>query len=250
MRLALAAEEADPRAAAEAWRRSWDAWLGLFAGGDGPPADARRLLVDHLLELHRHRVNDHLSRDELEPAGDYWRLVGGLPALASFRAPGLGEELAAAARRFRDELVTEYLLTTREAMRFGDIPEGWRADYERGLALLGRLAALEGDSVRLLTALVETCVEWFLDLYHLHDARRMASVVDRFSPWARRLAELVEGREGEVPARSALSEFWKFRGFVAASPAEKIELYREALRLNPANGNVRELLAGLGVGDA
>ena len=46
-------------------------------------------------------------------------------------------------------------------------------------------------------------------------------------------------------ARAALGGFTKFRGFVAADSARKAELYREALRFNPADENVRELLARL-----
>ena len=49
----------------------------------------------------------------------------------------------------------------------------------------------------------------------------------------------------ERPARSALSEFWKFSGFAARNRDEKLTLYREALEFNPGNENVRSLLADL-----
>jgi hypothetical protein len=243
-RLAAAHENVDPLLATLHGRRAWNAWLGFLAASDGPSAQARALLVEHLVGWHRQRINDHLSRDEREPARSHWQLVMQLPGLARQRAPSLVEELTACVERFRDELATEYLLTTRDTMRFGDIPEGWRADYERGLALLQRLVALDRDNVRLLTAFVETCDEWFLDLYHLQD-RRLIAEVERQLPLAEQLAELVADREGEVAARSALSDFWKFRGFIAGDRRSKVELYQEALRFNPGNTNVRELLDDL-----
>ena len=147
----------------------------------------------------------------------------------------------------RDELVTEYLLATREAMRFGDAPEGWRADYERGLASLERLLAIDPDDVRLLTAHAEMGADWFLDLYNLHD-RRLFDEVERRVPFAECLAERI-GEGGGLAARSALSEFWKFRGFCAGDRREKLALYRQALAFHPANDNVRNLIADLGGDD-
>ena len=47
-------------------------------------------------------------------------------------------------------------------------------------------------------------------------------------------------------ARAAVADFYKFRGFVAGDHSRKVALYREALRFNPSNGNVRDLLADLG----
>src|SRR5439155_24437787 len=129
--------------------------------------------------IHRGRINELLGRDAFDRARFYWEQVQGLPALASgvalaprgtpgADATGLAQELADRVAHFRDDLATEYLVTTREAMRFGDIAEGLRADYESGLSLLRCLLSLDGQNERLLTALVETCAEWFLDLYHLH----------------------------------------------------------------------------------
>jgi tetratricopeptide (TPR) repeat protein len=247
-RLAQKYELADPALATLHGRRAWGAWLGFFAAPDGPADDARRLVIDHLISRHRRRVNDHLARDERDQARSHWDLVIQLPALARARAPSLAEELAGVVHRFRDELATEHLLATREAMRFGDIPEGWRADYERGLASLERLLALDQDNVRLLTAHAETCADWFLDLYH-QQARRLFDEVARNSPFAERLARQVGGEPGEVAARSALAEFWKFRGYCAAGREEKLALYREALAFNPGNENVRNLIADLGPDD-
>ncbi len=230
-RLARHHEADDPLLSTLHARRAWGAWRAYFSGGDAPPAESRELLVDHILAWHRARVHDHLSRGELGPARSHWQVVMGLPDL-----PGRAE-------RFRDELATEYLLKTREAMRFGDIPEGFRADYERAFSLLASALALDPDNVRLLTAHVEICVEWFFDLYQLQDAR-LFTEVDRLLEPAERLAGLARSQEGLPAARAALSDYWKFRGFAAASPA-KAELYREALRLNPGNDNVRDLLARL-----
>jgi hypothetical protein len=172
-------------------------------------------------------------------------VVQELPALAASAGEPLGRDLGQRVTAFRDDLATEYLLTTREAMRYGAIPEGWRADYEKGLGYLRRLLSLDRDNVRLLTALVEICGEWFLDLYNAANPPTLAAQVERFTPFAVQLARQVEGRSGEVPARAALSDFFKFRGFVARNAEDKKALYREALRFNPANANARELLAEL-----
>jgi hypothetical protein len=120
-----------------------------------------------------------------------------------------------------------------------------KADYEAGLTMLRRLLSLDGENVRLLTALVETCNDWFLDLYHLQDRRALAEQVMRHTPFATQLMRLVGTQSGAHAARAALSDFYKVRGFVETDRARKIELYREALALNPANANVRDLLAEL-----
>src|SRR5262249_53956806 len=222
-------------------RRAWRSWLRFL---EEPPApEARDLALDHLLTGHRHRLEGLLAREAIEPARRLWGLAQELPPLAP--SDVLRGELAARVERFRDELATEYLLTTREAMRYGAIPEGWRADYEKGLAGLRRLLSLDRDNLRLLTALVEVCAEWFLDLYNAADPPTLAAQVERFTPFAVQLARQTEGRPGELPARVALSDFFKFRGFVARSAEDKKALYREALRFNPANANARELLAEL-----
>jgi hypothetical protein len=238
-------EDADDTAAdAPYWRRSWLCWL-RFLGRPGAEPAGRPLLLDWLLGLHRHRVNDLLARDAIDAARRHWDFVQGLPGLAAGVAETLGRDVSERVQRFRDELATEYLITTREAMRFGAIPEGWRCDYEKGLGYLRRLLSLDRDNARLLTALVEVCNDWFLDLYHLGDAPTLRAQVERFTPFALQLARLVEGRPGDLAARAALADFWKFRGFLAGDPARKAALYHEALRFNPANDNVRALLEEL-----
>jgi hypothetical protein len=129
-------------------------------------------------------------------------------------------------------------------MRYGAIPEGWRADYEKGLLYLRRLLSLDRDNARLLIALVEICNDWFLDLYHLNDPA-LRTQVERFTPFALHLARRMDERPGDLSARAALADFWKFRGFLAADRDRKIALYNEALRFNPANTNVQNLLAEL-----
>lgn len=235
-------EAAEPALAADHWRRAWTAWLAWLASAEAPADEPRGLLLGHLLAGHRERINDHLARDEVEAARAVWDVVQQLPAVAARRAPALLDELTGHAARFRDAMATEYLLTTREAMRHGAIPEGWRGDYRRGLALLERLLALDGDNVRLLTALVETCNDWALDLYHGHDEPALRALVERCTPPAERLRTLADAG---VAARGALAEFWKLRGFVELDRDRKIALYHEALRLDPANPNLRDLLRGL-----
>jgi hypothetical protein len=97
----------------------------------------------------------------------------------------------------------------------------------------------------LLAALVEICNDWFLDLYHQSDPPRLRAQVERFTPFALQLARGIDERPGDLSARAALADFWKFRGFLAADRQQKADLYREALRFNPANSNVRDLLAEL-----
>jgi hypothetical protein len=224
------------QAAPALWRRAWDCWLRFLPS---LPADdpGRSLLLGHLLGLHRHRVSGLLTRGDVAAARRHWDLVLGLPAAAP--------DLAGDVQRFRDELATEYLLLTRQAMRYGAIPEGWRADYEKGLGYLRRFLSLDRENVRLLTALAEVCGEWFLDCYNNEARDQLLAQVERFTPFALQLARLVGDAQGPLPARLALAEFYKFRGFVAAGRRRKMELYTEALRFNPANENVKQLLAEL-----
>jgi hypothetical protein len=250
-RAAQALEERDQFAAAEpCWRGAWRFWARFLAAPETPPgADAgqvRAAVLDHLLRVHRGRVADLLARNALEDARRHWTLVRELPGLAARADEALGRDLTERVARFREDLATEYLVATREAMRYGTIPEGWRADYDKGLSLLRRLLSLEGDDARLLTALVEICDEWFLDLYNSEDRPRMTEQVDRYTPFATQLARLAAERPGDLAARAALADFYKFRGFTARDRSHKVELYREALRFDPANENVRGLLKDLG----
>lgn len=233
LRAALFLDERDPVAADVCWRLSWHGWL-RWASDDNLPAEARALLLKHLLGLHRRRIGELLAGNRVDHARRHWGHVQRLAPVAP--------ELVAC---FRDELATDYLLATREAMRFGVIPEGWRADYEKGLTQLRRLLSLDRDNVRLLTALVEICGEWFLDCYNNNAAALLWEQVERFTPFALQLARLTEQRPGDLAARAAVAEFHKFRGFVAFERERKVALYREALRFNPANDNVRQLLTQL-----
>ncbi len=252
LRSAQTLEEKEEIAAAEPhWRRSWTAWIRFLAAppesGRTAVPDAARLIFDWLLAGHRVSISDLLARNAVDAARRHWALVKELPALTRGQSEALGDDLSGRIERFRDDLASEYLVRTREAMRYGEIPEGWRADYEKGLSQLRRLLSLDRDNVRLLTALVEVCSDWFLDLYNAEDRARLTEQVARFVPFAQQLSRLAEGRPGDLAARAALSEFFKFRGFVAAERTEKVSMYQEALRLNPANDNVRELLKELGV---
>jgi hypothetical protein len=96
--------------------------------------------------------------------------------------------------------------------------------------------------VRLLTALLEMCNDYFHDCYVNEDSRRLWEGVERYTPFALQLAVLADRREADLTARAALAEFYKFRGFVAPERERKRSLFREALAFDPRNGNVRELL--------
>jgi hypothetical protein len=190
-------------------------------------------------------MNTLLAREAMDAARRHWNLVHALPGLAGALDKDAGQELEVKVAQFKDRLATDYLVTTREAMRYGATPEGCQADYDRGLGHLRRLLSLDRENVRLLTAFVEICNEWFLDLYRIQAGRMLADQVDRFMPFAAKLSRLVEDRSAELSARAAVSDFNKFRGFVQRDPEKKAAFYREALRLNPGNDNVRDLLREL-----
>jgi tetratricopeptide (TPR) repeat protein len=242
LRTAEALEDCgDPDAAEPCWRRTWHYWLRHFAVNKD---DIRRdHLFDHLLAINRKHTNALLAREAVDAARRHWNLVQELPGLAGGLDEDMAKDLAERVVQFKDNLATEYLVTTREAMRYGEVPEGWNADYEKGLSYLRRLLSLDRENLRLLTALVEICGEWFLNLYHTNAFRELAEQVERFTPFALQLLRLVEDRKAEVTARAVLSDFYKFRGFVQRDKEQKLALYREALRLNAGNNNVRDLLA-------
>src|SRR5262249_14437226 len=133
---------------------------------------------------HRQRLKDLLARGDIDRGRRYWDLVLQLPKLASPGAEAPAEALGTRLGVFREELATEYLLDTRRAMRHGSTPEGWRADYEQGLSRLRQLLSLDRDNLRLLTALIEICNSWFLDLYDTQDVVRLRAEVDRYTPFA------------------------------------------------------------------
>jgi hypothetical protein len=226
------------------WRLAWRCWLRFLPALQAEDAARVGLLLDHLLAVQRQRVKALLSSNAVERARGPWALVQELPGFVEGDA-ALAEALKERVSRFRDDLAAEYLAATREAMRYGDIAEGMRADYELGLGHLRRLLSLDRDNPRLLTALVEICGEWFLDLYNAGCPPTLAEQVERFTPFAVQLARLVEDRAGELTARAALAEYYKFRGFVAVEHGQKAALYREALRIHPGNENVRQLLTEL-----
>jgi hypothetical protein len=254
-RAALHAESIGQEKLADAcWRMAWPCWLRVLAsrcaGGpenfESPLGPLERHLLESLLAGHRRSVGDLLARDAVDAARRHWGYVEMLVALARQTAPALVGELKGSMECFREELAAEYLTATREVMRHGPAPAGWRADYEGGLAYLRRLLSLDRDNLRLLTALVEICGEWFLDCYNNEDPQILVQQVSRFTPFALKLARLIDARPGELSARIALAEFYKFRGFIAADPAQKQALYQEAGRFDPENENVRQLLEEIG----
>lgn len=215
--------------AADMWQLSWNAWLQKLPMVD---EGVRDRVFNHLLDHHRQTVSRLLAQGQVDLARMYWSMVFTLP-----------ESMSHHLESFRETLAMEYLLSTREKMKSDDIPEGWRADYEAGLLHLRRFLSLDRDNRRLLTALVEICNDWFLDLYDNEDHSELKKQVERFTMFARQLAKMLT--DDDLPAKTALAEFYKFRGYIAATIDERIALYREALEFNPANENVRELLSEL-----
>ncbi len=243
-RAALYAEERGQGDLADGcWRLAWRCWLRLLAART--LEERERVCLDRLLDLHRAFINEGLAQDAVAAARRHWGYVDALPSLARTDAPVLAADLAQAGARFRDDLVRDTLTGTLDVMRRGQAAEGWRGDYEAGLTYLRRLLSLDRDNLRLLTALVEICGDWFLDCYNNEDPQTLGRQVERFTPFALKLARLVQDRPQELAARAALAEFYKYRGFIAAGRAEKAALYREAARFNPDNENVRRLLEEL-----
>jgi hypothetical protein len=231
---ATLAEERDPVQADELWRLAWRCWLRWAT--TAAKAD-RTLVFSWLFAEHRRTIKELLARNAVDRARRHWRRIEDLPSV-----PG-GSELTQPIEIFRDELATEYLVQTREAMHYGTVSPGYDADYETGLSWLTRLMSLDRDNPRLLTELVSICTEWFLECYANNDLGRLAEGVDRFTPFALHLARRIEQSDAaELTARSALAEFTKFRGFITDDPARKADLYREALRWHPTVGKVKRPL--------
>jgi hypothetical protein len=255
-RAGLALDGADlAEPAVACWRLAWTCWLHFLAENGGPEmasgnaaGDCSGVLVEHLLGIHRRRVNELLRRNRVDGARRHWELVHELPGLGLCLEESRAGSVAQAVARFRDDLAAECLTGMRQAAQHGLAPPGWRAGYHAGFAAARGLLSLDRDNVRLLTALVEFAGEWLTDCYDNEDGRQMAEVLGRLTPFALHLTRLVAERPGELAARAALAEFCKFRGFAAPTAGEARALYHEALRLNPANDNVRRLLAQLEAG--
>ena len=252
-----AEEQAEGKTADPYWRLAWSCWLRVLetGGGVGRPAQSaegaeempkqappENYLLTRLLGMHRRYIHDYLARNAVEDARRHWGYVDGLLAQAEVLAVPVATGLAHAVARFREELATEYLTATREVLKHGAAGPGWRADYENGLRHLRRLLSLDRENLRLLTALVDICGDWFLDCYNNEDPATLCEQLGRYTPFALKLARLVEQRSQELAARAALAEFYKFRGLTASDRDEKLAIYREAARFNPDNDNVQELL--------
>jgi tetratricopeptide (TPR) repeat protein len=235
-------EQGGAEAAALCWRSAWQCWLRHLGQPASAPLTADHPLLAYLFGRHRRSIAQWLARDEVSEAQRFWGLLLSLPEQARAQGEALGSAVDAAVVRFREDLATEHLVAAREALRSGSVPEGYRADYEKGLSVLGRILGLERDNVRLLTALVEICDDWFQDLYTNEEARVLWEGVERYTPLAVRLAQAVAARPSELAARAALSRFFMVRGFVSPEREQKLTLYREALEFDPSNDNARALL--------
>jgi hypothetical protein len=221
---ALFLEERAPDEASTLWTLAWQCWSVLLRTAD----ERRSVLLNHLLGIHRRWLNVYLSSNRIDLARRHWEWV--------HRAAVDGAELAA----WRNELAAEYITLAREASKQGTIPEGWSGNHEKGLEPLRKLLSLDRDNPRLLTALIEMCLDWLMDCYNNQDFAGLYRQVERFTPIALKLARVAS--EADLASRGALSDFTKFRAFVATERAAQVALYREALRFNPANDNVRHLL--------
>jgi hypothetical protein len=202
-------------------QRAWEHWLAIE-----PPA----IVVEYLLQWHQQAMVDCFAQKNTEAARRHWDVLHCIPALQNRMDA------------FRDSLATQLLVHCREVIRHAEAPPGFQADYERGLLLLRQLLSLDRDNIRLLTAMLEICSDWFLDYYHAEDTSGLREQVVRHRPFAEHLSRLTAQRRGEVAAQRALSEFWKLRGFVESDPEAQLALYREALAFDPTNENVKQLL--------
>jgi tetratricopeptide (TPR) repeat protein len=240
LRAAQHTEERSPSDAEAHWHLAWHCWLRWAR----PATDSDRAsLISWLLRLHQQALRDLLARGKVDDARRHWRCVMELPSQVSDDET-LRLQFTCRISAFRDELATEYLVMTREAMRYSAGRGKCDMDYETGLTWLTRLLSLDRDNPRLLTEMASICVEWFAECYEKGDLETVGRGVERFTPFALQLARLVEQSEGaELTARAALAEFTKFRGFITQEPARKAALYREALRWHPTNDKVRRLLA-------
>jgi hypothetical protein len=222
---ALGAEDDDPACSDKLWRLAWRCRLRW---AESATVKDRSLILDCLLTEHRRAIKESLARNAVDAARRHWQRVMDLAGHAI---------LAKRIDDFRDELVTEYLVLTRESMRYGKVPAGYDADYETGLNCLTRLLSLDSDNPRLLIEVVSICTEWFHECYGIGDMRTLAQIVERFTPFALNLGRRIEQSDAaELTARSVLAEFTKFRGFICDDPVRKADLYREAQRWHPTRG--------------
>ncbi len=221
-----------------AWR-CWLTWLTACPAGDFSADGKGEVLVEHLLQSDRERLQKLLLANQIERARKLWGLIHELPRLVQGQ-PDLVAFFEGALARFREILTADYLTGIHEAMRCGAIPKGWRADYEKGLGALRRLLSLDPDNVRLLTTVIDLCGDFFFDCYNNEAWEQLEQGLERYTPLALKLAR--GGRPGDLAAGAALAEFYKFRALAEPDRAAKIALLGEALRFNPANDNVRELL--------
>jgi hypothetical protein len=224
LRGALWLEESDADRADKLWRCSWRCWLCWAQTAN---ASDLNLIFSRLLAEHRRAIIHHMARGAVDAGRRHWRCVMDL---------GADPLMAKRVDRFRDELTTEYLVHTRESMRYGTIPAGYDADFEAGLNCLSRLLSLDSNNARLLSEAISICTEWFQESYEIGDLHKLARGVERFTPLALQLARQIEQSGGaELTAHGVLAEFTNFRGFVCNDPVRKAELYREAQRLHPSH---------------
>ncbi|MGI5168551.1 hypothetical protein ACQEU3_29815 [Spirillospora sp. CA-253888] len=123
------------------------------------------------------------------------------------------------------------------------LPQGVRADYESGIALLAPMVRLGVPARPVLAAGIGWHNDWCYCLYSLKDFTGLRRVLESGADFAARLAGLCVPGEGHRRENQALSVHHMFRGVVAPTDGEAVADLEEALRWDPVNQNAVDLLA-------
>ncbi|MFC9974785.1 hypothetical protein ACFVH6_28170 [Spirillospora sp. NPDC127200] len=122
------------------------------------------------------------------------------------------------------------------------LPQGIRADYEAGIAVLAPLVRLGVPSRPVLEAGLGWHNDWCYCLYSLKDFDVLRQVLESGAGFAAKLSALGVPGEGHRRENQALSVHHMFRGVVAPTDAEAVTVLEEAVRWNPVNHNAIDLL--------
>ena len=126
-----------------------------------------------------------LAQNAVDQARCHWRIIRGLPART--RDETLSQVLSQKFETFREQLATEHLVATREAMRYGVIAEGWNADKPHGTASMAK--ALVGGTSLLIAmndGLISADDLASLTAYHQGEGTRLpneTAVAGKFIQW-------------------------------------------------------------------
>ncbi|MFI6516490.1 hypothetical protein ACIBF1_13105 [Spirillospora sp. NPDC050679] len=123
------------------------------------------------------------------------------------------------------------------------LPQGVRADYESGIAVLAPMVRLGVPARPVLAAGIGWHNDWCYCLYSLKDFDGLRRVLESGADFAARLAGFCVPGEGHRRENQALSVHHMFRGVVAPTDGEAVADLEEALRWDPVNQNAVDLLA-------